>query len=266
MIAIIKTIAGSRFIVYILLVFFNLAIVKPNGYAAPDSFIKYFVNEDSLFFKTDTLTEISNTLANPAVSLMYDRTGLVQSDSIDSSIPEPKYTHWSVKTNVLYVLLITPNIEGEYLWNKRYSLNVEAQYAKWSVSSGAKNYALWSVSPEMRYWLQADGNYTGHYLGMYGHVGQYDIKLSKNRDKNGTQGDIWGLGFSYGYVFDINNHFGTTDMVYLELGLAIGYVYSPYKEYTKVESYFCEVNSGYKNYIGPTKIKASLIFKFGNNR
>lgn len=161
-----------------------------------------------------------------------------------------------VKTNLAYwATAIIPNIELEFFFAQRYSATVEGVY-RWPKDTKAShnNANLWYVSPEVRFYLHNDASYTGHYLGAYGQYGEYDMKFGEY----GRQGDYKGGGFSYGYIFK----FRRFDCLYFDLGLSLGYGRMSYDRYYWYDP--CNAFDGHnsRNYWGPTKLKASLMWRF----
>ena len=162
----------------------------------------------------------------------------------------------AVKTNLAYwAMLITPNLELEAYFARRFSFSAEGVY-RWLKDSKAKGntYNLAYASPEVRMYLRDDATYRGHYFGLYAQYGEYDIKMGHT----GRQGDYRGLGLSYGYIFKFNRF----DCLYFDLGISAGYGrmrYDSYYWYDPCNAF--ESHTG-KNWWGPTKMKASIIWRF----
>lgn len=161
-----------------------------------------------------------------------------------------------VSTNLAYwAAVIIPNIQLETYFARRYSFTAEGIY-RWPKDRRAKgnNANLAYVSPEFRLFARDDASYAGHYFGLYGQYGEYDIKLGHT----GRQGYFKGGGLSYGYIFKFNRF----DCLYFDLGLSVGYgrmKYDSYYWYDPCNAYEGHAN---RNYWGPTKMKASLTWRF----
>lgn len=162
----------------------------------------------------------------------------------------------AIKTNLAYwAALITPNIEIETYFARRFSFSAEGVY-RWLKDSKAKGntYNVAYVSPELRMYLRNDRSYQGHYFALYGQYGEYDLKMGNT----GRQGNFRGMGLSYGYIFKFNRF----DCLYFDLGISAGYgrmKYDSYYWYDPCNAFKSHVE---KNYWGPTKMKASLIWRF----
>ncbi|MCE5174020.1 MAG: DUF3575 domain-containing protein [Bacteroidales bacterium] len=162
-------------------------------------------------------------------------------------------SRWALKTNLLYLCVLMPNLELEYLFSKRWSLNMEGQYAWWSISEKNKYYQIAAVSPEIRYRLSCKEPFSGHYLGLYYGSGLFDLE---NGGK-GFRGECYlSTGLSYGYMKSLGPHLS------LELGLGVGYLSTQYKKYLPIDGRCVYQSTEHLNYIGPTKAKISLVWKW----
>jgi hypothetical protein len=162
-------------------------------------------------------------------------------------------SRWALKTNLLYVGVLIPNLEVEYLLSKHWSVNLEGQYAWWSKSEDNKYYQIAAVSPEVRYWLSRQKPFSGHYLGLYYGSGLYDLE----NGSEGYTGECYlSSGLSYGFMKSLSRHLS------LELGFGVGYLSTQYKKYLPVDGRYVYQSTERLNYIGPTKAKISLVWKW----
>lgn len=162
----------------------------------------------------------------------------------------------AIKTNLAYwAMVITPNLELEAYIGDRFSISAEGVY-RWLNDSKAKGntYNIAYVSPEVRLYMRDDRSFEGHYWGVYGLYGEYDIKLGDT----GRQGNTRGLGLSYGYIFKFNRF----DCLYFDLGISAGYSRLKYDKYTWYDPCNPFIEHRGRNYWGPTKLKASLVWRF----
>lgn len=159
---------------------------------------------------------------------------------------------FALKTNLLYLTALCLNVEGEYYFANRWSVNLEYQYAWWSNKTKHKYYRLAAVSPEVRYWFSSKRNFTGHFAGIYVGAGIYEFMA---KPTNGIQGEFFiAGGVSYGYAFPVTKHMN------IELSVGVGYMMTDYRKY--FHHVDCYVYSETKKftYFGPTKAKVSLVF------
>lgn len=167
----------------------------------------------------------------------------------------PAVPRFGVSANLLYWAALTPNLTLDAYFGNAFSIHIEGLYADWQTkSSHPKTWSVWQVSPELRYWFWGrDYRFTGHYLGMYGHLGEFDFMFN---NAHGFVGSYEGGGLSYGYVFALNR------TLHMELGVRAGFVRAKY------DSYYYEAPDYYRDtphekyYVGPTGAHVSLIYRF----
>lgn len=163
----------------------------------------------------------------------------------------------SVKTNLAYWAAVAANVEVEFYFAKRWSAAVEGVYTDWNMNLYKKHYAVNEISPEIRYWTgRREGQYRGLYIGVYGHVGQFDY-MFKN-ETTGNTGDYYGGGISLGGYLPFTRHFG------MELGLRGGFVHAgDFDRYYYDAPHYMYKSSHSANYFGLTGAKVSLVYRFG---
>lgn len=170
----------------------------------------------------------------------------------------PRHPKLALKNNLLYDALLLLNIELEFYFGRRWSLNLDYQFAWWSFSSSDRFYQIMAGSPEVRYWLRPDAQFNGHFVGAYAGTGYYDLKYSEI----GYQGEFYiALGASYGYYLPVKRGFG------VEFSLGVGYMVTEYRKYIKElskEDYYVKAGVDRSKYFGPTKAKISLVWRLGD--
>lgn len=166
----------------------------------------------------------------------------------------------AVKTNLAYWAAIAANLEAEFYFAKRWSAAVEGVYTDWNMNLYKKHYAVNEISPELRYWLgKRHGEYRGLYVGVYGHLGQFDYMFQNQ--ETGNTGDYYGAGISFGAYLPFTKHFG------MELGLRGGWVHADNFDRYYYEAPNYVYRSSYTaNYFGLTGAKVSLVYRFGLGR
>lgn len=157
----------------------------------------------------------------------------------------------SLKTNLLEWCGLIINGEIEWYFGRHFSLNAEYNYANWLFKDDDRQWRGGVISPEFRYWFSRD-LFRRHYLGVYGQLGEYNVKPKKY----GYQGDFYSMGLSYGYSFLLNRHLN------LELGIGLGYMRTKYDKYIKLDNCYPYINTTTKEYWGVTKLKVSLVYNF----
>ena len=186
----------------------------------------------------------------------------------------------AVKTNLLFDVLLAPNVEVEmplpFSETTRWSAMAEVWCPWWRFDhnpAGESNkyyrsdqrptrtsYQLLNVGLELRRWLpgrcpDATPLLTGPFVGLYVAGGKYDL----GRHGKGDQGEFFSVGLSAGYSWPLCRQWN------LELSAAVGYVGGPKVHY---ENEFDDARLIYRsdnhlNYFGPTKLKLSLVYFIG---
>ena len=167
---------------------------------------------------------------------------------------------FAVKTNLLYDLLSGLNVEVEVPIGKHLSLAGEWIFPWWLWEK--KQYALEILNGnlELRYWWgnhTKDNLLTGWYMGIYGGAGSYDVEWKTK----GYQGEfIIPFGLTGGFAHKISKNWR------LEYSLGIGYMTNKYREYIPQkceyddEWHLIRQKSGKSTWIGPTRVKVSLVW------
>jgi hypothetical protein len=110
----------------------------------------------------------------------------------------------AVKTNLLSDLAITPNVQAElytHLWGL--SLEFDYTFPWWHKDYDSYfYYQLLNGIAGIRKYL--NNKYTGHWIGVYANTAIYDF-CAWNKDL-GYQGEVYGCGLGYGYVFQCKKH------------------------------------------------------------
>ncbi len=172
-----------------------------------------------------------------------------------AALPRRVYetTPWYIKSNLLYDAVLMPSLEVEYRFNKRWSAAVEGNMAWWHRNSKHKYYQLATILPEVRYWFKPQGNRRGHYVGLFGGGGWYDLE---NGDK-GYKGEGGMAGVSYGYMFPVGKYLA------FEAGLGVGFLTTEYEEYLPIDGHYVYQQTERTNYFGPLKLKFALVWNIG---
>ena len=167
----------------------------------------------------------------------------------------------AVKTNLLFDVATTLNVEIEAPIGKRFSIAGEYMFPWWLLEDNQYCLQIISGSLEGRYWLgdrRSKERMTGWFAGLYAGGGYYDIEWG---DK-GYQGEFFiASGVSGGYAHTISKS-GNWRMEY---SLGIGYLQTKYREYTPKrgiddEWHLIHQANGKQSWFGPTKAKISLVW------
>lgn len=173
-------------------------------------------------------------------------------------VPSAAYEPWpiAIKSNLLYDLATALNVEVEIPIGLRWSIMVEDVFPWWH--NGNKwAFQMWEMGVEGRYWFKrttARKVLSGHFIGAYAMSAKYDFQWKREID---YQGEYWSTGITYGYSMPISKLFN------LEFSASFGYLSTDYRHYQPSADNSVLVKDPYEhgkmNYIGPTKLKVSLV-------
>lgn len=179
----------------------------------------------------------------------------------DSPMRKTPY-YFAIKTNLLYDLALLPDLALEFSLGNRWSAEVDAQWSWWNTPTNHKNcWRIQTAGIELRKWLGSKERtpLTGHYLGLYGMAGTYDIRFN---NKTGYLSDMsYSAGLSYGYSLPVARRLN------LEFGLAAGYLggkYKTYGVYNDTYGVFPVIAGKKMHYFGPTKAKIAFVWLLGS--
>ena len=167
-----------------------------------------------------------------------------------------KSLQFNVKTNLLYDLAAFPSLEVEIPIGERWSVALDGSCAWWKKESKDIFYQLWTLSPEARWWFGQKERFHGHYLGAMTLGGCYDLEYKKT----GYQGEYWGTGLTYGYMFPVGKALS------FEAGLGLGYINTEYRVYEPIDEHYVYQKTSRTGYWGPVKLKFSLVWRIDTGR
>ena len=197
----------------------------------------------------------------PFVLLMPE----VTNREVNAHLQVVKPPVFAVKTNVLYLATLTPNLGLEFGLGRRTTLELSGGYHPWKtegtrnsegVLSGDKKLEHWLARGEFKYWL--DGRFSGHYFGVQGlyvdfDIHGYEIPLMLEKDYYNS-GTAYGGGVSYGYHWVWSRRWG------VEFSVGAGVIQA---EYTKTDCLECASPTAVrlkKTYVGPISAGVKLVF------
>jgi len=159
-------------------------------------------------------------------------------------------------TNLLYDIGTVANLSLEIGFARRCALNFLVTFSPWDVPGIDLKLRTLLIQPEFRVYLT--DNFRGHYLGVEGHLGWYNVALPGSRiryqDRDGNT-PAWGGGLTYGYVLRLSRHWG------MDFSVGVGYTHLDYDCFYNTEN-GSRFTSSTKNWIGPTKAGISLYYQF----
>ena len=155
---------------------------------------------------------------------------------------------FALRANLLRWATLTPDLGVEWRINRNFGILVNGSRTSWNWDDKNRRYALWKVSPEVRYYI---GKEKRGYLGAMYHIGEFNYKLGDT----GRQGDYQGGGITGGYTLPLNRALS------LDFHAGIGYTRARYDKYQVIESVRVRQGSDSKNYWGINQLGVTLVWK-----
>ena len=174
----------------------------------------------------------------------------------------------AVKTNALYWMTATPNVDVEFALADRWTVELSGAYNPWTFNkennTKMKHYL---ISPEGRYWFCEV--FQGHFIGLNANYAQYNVGgflipelfIPLSSDAQGQtdllnsriEGWAAGAGLTYGYAFPFARRWN------IELTLGLGWWYTNYDQF---ESRKCGLfqQTVHKHVLGPTALGVTFVY------
>ena len=177
--------------------------------------------------------------------------GKAQTDSKPSPV--------ALKTNLLYDVLLVPNIGIEVSLGKQWTVAAEGMMAWWSKNSSHRYWQTYGGYLTVRRYLNTPHHspFTGHHIGAYGLALTYDVEWGGK----GYQASKFGFGggLEYGYSWAVGRRLN------LDFSLGIGYQGGEYKEYEPQGDRYVWQATRQRHWFGPTKAEVSLVWLLGGS-
>ena len=137
----------------------------------------------------------------------------------------------SVRTNLLYDAGTALNVGAELYLGKRWSLLADYAFPWWKADSRHLYFQMLNGGLEARRYFDKRSGHAGHYLSAYGHANLYDLSFNA---EDAWQGEGWGVGLGYGYVWRPWRHH---DRWKMEAFIRFGYYQSLFDPYHAGDPY-----------------------------
>ena len=174
-----------------------------------------------------------------------------QQNTLAGTPSETKITtdhHLSLRANLLRWATLTPDLGLEWRICPSWGIAVNGSWTSWSWSDKDRRYALWEVTPEIRYYM---GEKKAWYLGAMFKAGQFNYKLSET----GKQGDLMGGGITAGYQLRLNKALD------LDFNLGLGYLNVDFEKYEVIDGVRVRRGNETKDWYGPINAGVTLVWK-----
>ena len=178
---------------------------------------------------------------------------------------ESKQSLVALKTNLLYDVLLVPNIGIEVSLGKQWTVAGEGMLAWWSSDSKHRYWQTYGGYLTVRRYFNTQqlspnthpSPFTGHHLGAYALALTYDVEWGGK----GYQASKFGFGggLEYGYSMAVGRRLN------LDFSLGIGYQGGEYKEYEPQGDRYMWQATRQRHWFGPTKAEVSLVWLLGGS-
>ncbi len=189
--------------------------------------------------------ESAETVAGPSVADTIKTAQPVSAATEGTSAAKP-YT-LSLRANLLRWATLTPDLGIEWRINRHVGVLVNGSWTSWSWDDKNRRYALWEVSPEVRWYL---GERKAWYVGAMFKAGQFNYKFSET----GRQGDLLGGGITGGYQLKLNKSLS------MDFSLGLGYVNADTEKYKVIEGVRVRQGNETKHWFGPIQAGVTLVW------
>lgn len=154
----------------------------------------------------------------------------------------------ALRANLLRWATLSPDLGIEWRISPSVGVLVNGSWTSWTWKNNDRRYALWEVSPEVRWYI---GEKKAWHIGAMGKVGHFNYKLSET----GRQGDILGGSLTGGYQLHLN------DALSMDFSLSLGYLRADYEKYVVIDAVRVRDGSGSKDWWGPINAGVTLVWK-----
>lgn len=218
---------------------------------------------DSIYKRTGLVDKTAKTQVTDTI-ILHDtiKTVMIIRDTVyltpATNVHKPFYM--ALKNNMLYDVLLIPNIGIEFYLGKGWSIGGNWIYAWWEIDRKHYYWRTYGGELNIRKYFNYctwEKPFTGHHLGFYGQMLTYDFELGGR----GYLGNRWsyGAGLEYGYSFPVCQRLN------IDLSIGFGYLGGKYKVYDPIDSHYVWKETKQRHWFGPTKAEISLAWLLGRS-
>jgi len=173
----------------------------------------------------------------------------------------------SVNTNMLYDLLLLPNVGVEFHLGRNWSIAANWMYGWWNSNRRHRYWRAYGGAIALRKWFGRAAEakpLTGHHLGVYGQLLTYDFEFGGKGQLGGEPGKpLWNnpsyaAGVEYGYSLPVAQRLN------IDFTIGVGYFGGKYYEYEPIDYHYVWQSTKQRNWFGPTKAEISLVWLLGH--
>lgn len=170
----------------------------------------------------------------------------------------------ALKVNLLYSLLLIPEIGVEYGFGDGWSVGGGWMYGWWKRENAHRYWRAYGGHVFLRKYLRPDKQekpLSGHHVGVYAQLLTYDFEFGGKGQMAGRPGgSLWdsanyGVGVEYGFSLPVSRALS------FDFSLGVGYLGGTYYEYTPMNGHYVWDATKSRHWFGPTKAEVSLVWQ-----
>ena len=174
--------------------------------------------------------------------------------------------YMAVKTNMLYDLLLVPNVSAEFYLGRNWSLSAGWMYGWWNSDRIHWYWRTYGGDLGLRRWFgrQAEEKpLTGHHIGIYGQVFTYDFELGGKGYLGGAPGGTLRDGANYAAGIEYGYSLPVAERLNIDFSIGVGYWGGRYYVYMPQNGQYMWEATMNRRWFGPTKAEISLVWLLG---
>jgi len=215
----------------------------------------------------DTSTCLPEINSLSGETKIHCASALTEAASSCPEVPGSKPLHTSIHTNILYDLLLLPNIGAELYLGKNWSVAANWMYGWWDKKESHHYWRAYGGMLAVRRWFGRAAKakpLTGHHLGAYGQLLTYDFQFGGKGQMGGEPGKpLWhspsyAAGVEYGYAMPVARRLN------IDFTIGVGYFGGKYYEYEPIDNHDVWQSTKQRQWFGPTKAEISLVWLIGH--
>lgn len=173
-------------------------------------------------------------------------------NTIAISSKPAKLAHWGVTTNLAHWAAAAHNIGIEYSFDGNNTIGLSGSSAWFSNKSKHKVYRWMVGEITYHHFFGKHESPQGAFYGIYAQTGEFEFMFSpKNR-----KGEFISSGICGGYRWQLKKQ------LFLEAEAGFGYMYIDYRHAKDINGVLIRQGRNYRNYVLPTRLALSLIYRF----
>lgn len=163
----------------------------------------------------------------------------------------------NLRTNLLYDAALLPNIGMELHLGKNISVLAYCGYTRLRIPAKHHHWHIYGGEFEIRKYFGKRGTLAGHHLGIYGHIGFFDVAF--NGRGAASERQINGGGISYGYSLPV------TERLNIDFTVGLGANRGVLRHYDwsdKIQSHEW-LYTDKSSLFSPDRVEVTLVWKIG---